>query len=43
MTEGFVYLLTSINSPRIKIGGTENPAPTRVRGGLAHADGWEPA
>ena len=32
MAEGFVYLLTSINSaPHVKIGGTENPPTVRIR------------
>jgi hypothetical protein len=31
MAEGFVYLLTSPNSPYVKIGGTENPPAVRVR------------
>lgn len=31
MPEGFVYLLTSINSPHVKIGGTEHPPSVRIR------------
>ena len=31
MTEGFVYVLTSINCPFIKIGGPENPPTVRIR------------
>lgn len=31
MIEGFVYVLTSVNCPHIKIGGTTNPPAVRIR------------
>lgn len=32
MSEGFVYILSSPNSPHVKIGGTEHPPAVRLKG-----------